>query len=448
MVCHTSSGPLKSVSKVERSAEPTKQMVDLSQRIARRRSPSVMRVFFSVGEPSGDLHGANLIRALTRRDPTLECVGYGGPKMAAAGCHLREDLTELAVMWFFRALLYLPRFWRLVVRADREFRHHRPDAVVLIDYPGFNWWIARRARVHRIPVFYYGAPQMWAWASWRVHKMRRLVDHVLCKLPFEAEWYQQRHCPATYIGHPYFDELARQQQEESFVAQMRQPTGPLVTILPGSRTQEVQANLQAFLQTVRVVRRRCPDARFAIAAFNARQSQYAQQVVQQSTLPISVHVGRTPELIAAADVCLACSGSVSLELLYHVKPTVIHYQVSRLAFFVQRFFRKVRFITLVNLLATENRYCSAGELYDASVDDVPFPEYLTWQDRSRTMADHLVTWLTDPTARDAVCEQLRQLKAGFAVPGASDRAADFLLDELQQRIRPPACLHFSTPRAA
>ncbi len=144
--------------------------------------PRPLTIFFSVGEPSGDLHGANLIRQLRQRCPGIEVVGYGGPKMAEAGCRLHADLTALAVMWFARVLINLHKFWGLVSRADRYFRHHRPDAVVLIDYPGMNWWIARRAKVHGIPVFYYTPPQIWAWARWRVKKMRRLVDHVLCSL--------------------------------------------------------------------------------------------------------------------------------------------------------------------------------------------------------------------------------------------------------------------------
>ena len=186
-----------------------------------------MKIFFSVGEPSGDLHGANLIRELRRLHSHGEFVGYGGPRMAAAGCQLHADLTELAVMWFLRALMHLPRFWQLVCQADRYFRHQRPDAVILIDYPGFNWWIARRAKAHRIPVFYYGAPQMWAWAGWRVGKMRRLVDHVLCKLPFEADWYRQRGCDATYVGHPYFDEMAQQALDAAFVAGQAHRTRPI-----------------------------------------------------------------------------------------------------------------------------------------------------------------------------------------------------------------------------
>lgn len=408
-----------------------------------------MRIFFSVGEPSGDLHGANLIRALRARQPDVECVGYGGPKMAAAGCRLHADLTQLAIMWLLRALVNLPRFWQLVCRADRYFRHQRPDAVVLIDYPGFNWWIARRAKVHRIPVYYYGAPQMWAWAPWRVRKMRRLVNHVLCKLPFEALWYQQRDCPATYVGHPYFDELTSQRLDEPFLQQQRQAGEPLVTILPGSRMQEVQANLATFLQTAHRIRQRCPDVRFAIAAFNMRQAALAREMASPaSPLPLEIHVGRTPELIRSATVCLACSGSVSLELLYHLKPTVILYQVSRLAFFIQRYFRTVRFITLVNLLATDRPFGGKGELYDPATDRVPFPEYLTCEDRSQVLADHVICWLVDPAVRQQTIEQLRRLHADFAIPGASERAADYVLGQLQQRSRPASRPHYTARRAA
>ena len=139
-----------------------------------------MTIFFSAGEPSGDLHGANLIRELRRLRPDVKCVGYGGPEMAAAGCELHADLTALAVMWFLRVLLNIHKFLNLASRADRFFRHHKPDAVVLIDYPGFNWWIARRAKAHKIPVFYYCPPQIWSWGSWRIKKMRRYVDHILC----------------------------------------------------------------------------------------------------------------------------------------------------------------------------------------------------------------------------------------------------------------------------
>ena len=170
-----------------------------------------MKFFFSVGEPSGDQHAANLAKALRHSQPDLELVGYGGPQMAAAGCELLFDLTTLAVMGLGPALAKLPQFANHLWRAERYFQQQRPDAVVLVDFPGFNWWIARCAKRHDIPVYYDCPPQVWAWARWRAGKLRRLTDHVLCTLPFEAAWLNKRGCHATYVGHPYFDDARLKQ---------------------------------------------------------------------------------------------------------------------------------------------------------------------------------------------------------------------------------------------
>ncbi|MEN6459372.1 MAG: lipid-A-disaccharide synthase [Thermoguttaceae bacterium] len=402
-------------------------------------------IFFSVGEPSGDLHGANLIRQLQEQCPGLRAVGYGGPKMAEAGCQLHADLTALAVMWFARALVNLHKFWALVRRADRYFQDQRPDAVVLIDYPGFNWWIARRAKAHGIPVFYYCAPQIWAWARWRVKKMRRLVDHVLCSLPFEEPWFRRHGCNATFVGHPFFDEVCRHHYDEPFMAEHRGQPGPLVAILPGSRTQEVTNNLRFFIKAAELVRRRVPEVRFAIASFKPQQADIARRMVADSRLPIEVCVGRTPELMKLADCAMSVSGSVSLELLHHTAPTVILYWISRFAYFVQGFFRKVKYITLVNLLATGG--LGDEEQHGASVTGSPtsgsdprvlFPEFLTCEDKSAEIADHVIRWLTDPAARAASVQSLESLKAQVAHGGASRRAAAYILDALAWR---PSTFH-------
>ncbi len=394
-----------------------------------------MKVFFSVGEPSGDLHGANLIRQLRQQCPDVQCVGFGGPRMAAAGGELLADLTELAVMWFLRVLVNLHRFWFLYRRAKRYFREQRPDAVILIDYPGFNWWIARAAKRYDIPVFYYGVPQMWAWAPWRVRKMRRLVDHVLCKLPFETQWFRQRGCQATYVGHPYFDQLAGQSLDAGFLAGLKQRRGPLITILPGSRTQEVAKNLYWFLKTAGLIQRRIPEARFAVASFNERQAEMACRMIAESTLPADVFVGRTAELIQASRCCLACSGSVSLELLYYTRPSLILYWVDRFPFQVAtRFFMKVRFITLVNLLASSEPFLTPGQRYDravASADDVPLPEYLTYEDPSRELAERMVRWLEDDALYRRRVQQLVDLKRQHVDTGASRSAAAYILRALK-----------------
>lgn len=395
-----------------------------------------MRIFFSVGEPSGDLHGANLIRALRERHADWEFVGYGGPKMAEAGCELHADLTQLAVMWVAQALVHLRKFLRLVAEADQYFRDMRPDLVVLIDYPGFNWHIARKAKAHGIPVVYYGTPQLWAWASWRVKKMRRLVDHVLCKLPFEETWFRHRGCHATFVGHPYFDELEARRLDADFVQQQADAAGPLVTILPGSRSQEVKSNLPALLKAAALIRQRVPDARFAVAAYKESQRGLVDQFVALGGLPVEVHVGRTAELIHAARCCLACSGSVSLELLYHTRPSVILYQVSRLGYFVQGLFRKVRYITLVNLLTAEDPFAErAAGIYDPGDPrdrHVLMPEYLTCEDRSAELAEHVVGWLTDDAQYSVVERSLAELKQRVAQGGASRRAAEHISELLEQ----------------
>jgi len=388
--------------------------------------PKPPTIFFSVGEPSGDLHGANLIRQLRSRRPDIRVVGYGGPRMAAAGCSLHADLTALAVMWFARALANLHKFWDLASRADRYFRHHKPDAVVLIDYPGFNWWIARRAKAHGIPVFYYTPPQIWSWASWRVKKMRRFVDHVLCSLPFEEGWFRSHGCHATFVGHPFFDEVRRHEYDERFLAEQQDRDGPLVTILPGSRTQEVTHNLKWFLKAAAEVHRKVPGVRFAIASFRARQAEFARQQAAATGLPIEVHVGKTPELIRLADCCMSVSGSVSLELLYEAKPTVILYWINRAAYFGQRFFRKVKYITLVNLLTADELFPKDVTPFDPSqpdADRVLFPEYLTCEDKSAEIAAHVIEWLEDPAKRAARVDALTRLKHEVGAGGASRRAA-------------------------
>ncbi len=399
-----------------------------------------LTIFFSVGEPSGDLHGANLIRQLQSRCPGLQAVGYGGPKMAEAGCQLHADLTALAVMWFVRVLANLHTFLGLLSRADRYFRHHRPDAVVLIDYPGMNWWIARRAKVHGIPVFYYTPPQIWAWARWRVNKMRRFVDHVLCSLPFEEAWLRQRGCNATFVGHPFFDEVRRYPYDERFIEQRRGRPGPLVAILPGSRTQEVTHNLRWFLKAAALIRRQVPDVRFAVASFRPQQADIARQMAAEAGLPVEICVGKTPELMRLADCAMSVSGSVSLELLYHTTPTVILYWIDRFAYFVQGFFRKVKYITLVNLLAAGGLDSDDLAPFDpsqADADRVLFPEYLTCEDKSAQIAGHVVEWLTNPAKRAARVEALTALKDQVAHGGASQRAAEYILETLGQR-RPSA----------
>jgi lipid-A-disaccharide synthase len=378
-----------------------------------------MLVFISTGEPSGDLHAANLVRALRKRWPEARFVGYGGPELRRAGATILFELTNLAVMWFFQVFRQIATFLGLIRRADRYFRDERPDVVVLIDYPGLHWWIARKAKARGIPVIYYVPPQLWAWAGWRVKKVRRFVDLVLCSLPFEPAWYAARGVPgAVFVGHPYFDELTGRTVDEAFLDEQRVRGGPLVAILPGSRTRELVCNGPILARAAARVARERPGTRFAVACLRPAHAELFREIVAKEgvQLPsLEIHIGRTPELIRAADVAWAVSGSVGLELLHEALPTVVLYKVGRLDLVIARPFIKARYISLVNLLA------------DAEV----MPEYLTDRDVSPELADHALRWLDDSSERLRTSRALADLRDRVAAPGASDRAAERIVQAIE-----------------
>src|SRR5207245_8149805 len=199
---------------------------------------------------------AKLVAELKRRAPGLECSGFGGSLMEQAGCRLLFRLTDLAVMGFLPVIPLVFKFIRLARLARRYFAERRPEAVVLVDFPGFNWWIARAAKKLGIPVFYYLPPQLWAWAPWRARRMRKFVDHVLSSLPFEVEWYRRRSVAAEFVGHPFFDEVAQRPLDRHFL--LEQSAAATVAVLPGSRDREVAQNFPIQLRVMKKLRARVP----------------------------------------------------------------------------------------------------------------------------------------------------------------------------------------------
>jgi len=380
-----------------------------------------MKFFFSAGEPSGDIHAAALIEAVKKQAPKTQFVGLGGPKMEQAGCRLIADMPP-AIMWLRQAITQYFYFQKLLAKVKHVLLTEDIDVVVLVDYPGFNWHVAKAAQKLGIPVIYFMPPQVWAWAQYRVKKMRRLVDLVLCALPFEWQWFSQHGCETKYIGHPFFEEIRKKQSDPEFVENFYAQYGnaPILTILTGSRNQEVQANLDDILSAIRKVQYELPDVQPVFAAFNDEHAAMIQQRLSQRKMPIPVVTGRTTELIRAADCCVAVSGSVSLELLACNKPTVIYFRVGSLGFFIQRFFRRTRYITLVNLLGISKLW-GQSIFYEDSVRVIPkvpseadrermlFPEFLTSTDRSAEMAEHLIRWLSEPESLAAHKQRLDTL---------------------------------------
>jgi lipid-A-disaccharide synthase len=378
-----------------------------------------MEIFFSVGEPSGDQHAARLIAELRRRRPDLKISGYGGPLMEQQGCHLQFRLTDLAVMGFLRVVPLLLKFIRLAREAKRYFREARPDAVVLVDFPGFNWWIARYAKAHGITVFYYLPPQLWAWAPWRIRRMRRFVDHVLCSLPFEKQWYAQRGMSVDYVGHPFFDQVVEYPLDRCFMANCSKQGVINVGLLPGSRGHEVTRNWPLMIQIMGRLFRRRPEVRFLVACYSAAHRDLCEAMLAETAtdLPVTLVVGKTPEIIEIADCCLMVSGSVSLEMVARKTPAAVIYRVGRLTKIVLRLMIPLNSITLPNLIAGRHI----------------LPEWVVSWSPNRDVASlsqRLDEWISDRSQLDSARSDLSELAERIAQPGATSRTAKLVLERL------------------
>lgn len=377
-----------------------------------------MRIFFSAGEPSGDEHAAHLIRALKQRDSGFVCDGFGGPEMRQEGCELLYEMTRNAVMGVLQVLPLLAHFRRLVKQAEAHLDRQPPDAVVLVDFPGFNWWIARAAHRRGIPVYYYLPPQLWAWAPWRIRRVRKWVDHVICALPFEFDWYRQRGIQATWVGHPFFDEVADQQLCERTLQRLAGDDAdqPVLAMLPGSRTQEIERNWPVMLEVAKRVSQAIPNVRWIAGCYRPEHQQRCMELQQASEQPVEIHyeTGQTSEVIEAADACLMVSGSVSLELLARRTPGVVLYRTGRLGKFAARRLLSCRFITLTNLIA----------------DEEIMPEFVSGGDPERdvmAMVQELTEWAGNPGTLAERRQQMDRLAEEAAIAGATVRTAELLL---------------------
>jgi lipid-A-disaccharide synthase len=378
------------------------------------------RIFFSVGEPSGDLHAARLIESLRAERRDLTFTGLGGPKMKQAGCQIEYPLTDLAVMGFVEVLPKLREFQRVANLASRIMDIDRPEAVILVDFPGFNWHIARRAKKRGIPVYYYLPPQMWAWGQWRIHKMRKYVDHILCNLPFEQKWYEQRGVSAHNVGHPFFDQVHQQQLDHKFLNKWRREQGVQVAVLPGSRAREVRSIWPIQLAAIRELSRRHPGTHFMVACLKDAHCIWCkrQMTSTDNHLNIDFFVGKTSEIIEIADCSLMKSGSVSLEMMARGVPSVVVYHVGRIFYQIARRLTNLDTITLPNMLAGRT----------------VMPEFLAVGSIDQTVTDTIAAMdrlIGDPQFRESQRTDLIGLSAQHASSGASSRAARVILTTLR-----------------
>ncbi len=340
--------------------------------------------------------------------------------MRDSGCELDFELTGLAVVGFVEVLPRLREFFRIADRASDVFAQQRPDAVVLVDFPGFNWHIAKRAKQHGIPVFYYLPPQLWAWGAWRLKKMRQSVDHVLCNLPFEPDWYRERDMAVEYVGHPFFDEVAEHRLDEKFLDRWGTCDATQVAVLPGSRTREVKHIWPMQLAVIRELARRHPQTRFLVACLRDRHCLWCQQQVgdADSQLNIEFFVGRTSEIIEVADCSLMKSGSASLEMMARGTPSVVIYHISQALNIIRRCLTNLQSMTLPNLIAGETimpEFLAVGGSTAGTIE------------KSIAAMDRLIS---DRGERGRQRHELLSLSRRFAQTGASEKAARAILRRL------------------
>ena len=381
-----------------------------------------MHVFFSAGEPSGDQHAAHLAQALCERVPGTRISGFGGVHLEQAGAEVIYPLTDMAVMGITAVLPLLKKFWNVAQMGRRFLEENRPDAVVLVDFPGFNWHIAKYAKELGIPVYFYCPPQMWAWGSWRIKWVKKYIDCILSVLPFEAKWYKERGARVEYVGHPFFDQVEKKKLDEEFCQSLRPNGERLVGLLPGSRRSEVTRNFDAMLHVARQIHQHHPDVRFPVACYKEYQRDWCMERYQQlgETLPIDFHLGRTSEIIATMDCCVMVSGSVSLEVLARRKPAVVCYRPTALNYLYGRMLIRIKYMSLPNLM----------------LDREMLPEFLyVFNVPKQAARMHAVIdrWLNHPLEMQALKKDMEELCQTVAHSDGTAKAADAILKLLGEQ---------------
>ncbi|HEX5009825.1 MAG TPA: lipid-A-disaccharide synthase [Planctomycetota bacterium] len=386
--------------------------------------PDAPHLVLSAGDTSGDQHAARLLRRLQQLLPGLSAEGLGGPELAAAGCTLHEDLVRESIFGISGAVKAVPHLLGVLRRTAGILDARRPDAVIIVDYPGLNLYVARLAAARGIPVIYFVAPQLWAWAPWRVRRFARVLDEALVIFPFEVAFWRDAGVPATFIGHPLLDALPR---DEAALAAARDPAITAqprpVALLPGSRPREVRDHMPLFLQVARRLLDARPDATFHAAHVSGVERANIEAHARAAGVPLQVHGDRVHAVMASCRCALVASGTATLETALLGTPLVLTYSVKASALALSRLLAVTPYIGMVNLVAGRGL---APELILR--DGQP--------DAAQRLADALLPLLDDSpewrAQKDGI-EALRRRSAGF---GAIERAAQHLAARLGRSAAP------------
>ncbi|MFH0781076.1 MAG: lipid-A-disaccharide synthase [Pseudomonadota bacterium] len=381
------------------------------------------RIMIVTGEASGDLHGANLLRALQENFYDLEVCGMGGAELASLGVEILYDAAKVSVVGIIEVFSHLKDIFLAQRVLRRRLVTQRPDLLILIDLPDFNLLLAKKAKQLGIPVFYYISPQIWAWRSGRIKTIRDRVDKIGVIMPFEEEIYRKRGVDAEYVGHPLLDTVVTTATREEFYGQHRIPQDTrCIGIFPGSRKREVSSLLPDFLEAGRILQSATSEKLVFLvpqaSTITPRDLEEAGINDARKDLDIRIVREERYNMMAACAAVVTASGTVTLELAILEVPMVVAYKLAPLTYLLGRLLVKLEYFSLVNLIAG---YGAVPELLQAEVTP-------------KRIADDLMAILWQPEKRQEMKNALQAVKEKLGGPGASRKAALVAAALLREKI--------------
>ena len=373
-----------------------------------------MKYYIIAGEASGDLHGSNLVASIRQKDPGAKIRAWGGEKMRRNGANVVKNYHDLAFMGFVEVLMNLNTILKNFNICKKDITEFNPDALILIDYPGFNLKIAKWAKKKGFKVFYYISPQVWAWKRRRVYTIKKVVDKMLCILPFEKKFYDNYDVDCQFVGHPLLDEIAKVEpvdKNKFYKANRLNPKKELIALLPGSRKQEVSRMLTVMLDVVKMF----PNYQFVIACAPSLPVSYYKKIIGEKS-NVRLVINRTYQLLQLSSAAIVTSGTATLETALLDVPEVVCYKANKISYLIARQLAKVRYICLVNLI----------------MDRLVVKELIQGDMTANSIRDELQSLLNSSKRQKKLLEDYEELKYVLGNAGASDRAAETIISYVKK----------------
>lgn len=372
-------------------------------------------IIIIAGEISGDHHAASLVKALKNRCPACTFSGLGSTHLKTEGVELYRDMADLAVTGVWEALRHYRQFQSLFRQTLDEIKTRKPEAVILVDYPGFNLRLAARVRALGIKVIYYISPKVWAWKEHRVKAIKKSVDQLLVIFPFEVEYFQKHGIRAQYVGNPILDQIRITTPRDQRLASAGLSTDRLtIGLLPGSRRNEIERHLPLMIETTTLLAATFPQLQFLVLQAPTLNDDWFETFTRKAPGRTRVIKGDYYNALNACDVCLVASGTATLETACLEKPMIVLYKTAWLTHLLVLALIKIRHVSLVNIIAQK----------------AIIPEYLQYETDPRNLSKALKNLMENEIRLAEMKSELRKIRTQLGGPGASDRAAQAILEGL------------------